>query len=84
MGEDIYLAPYYGNVTVMMYNKQLLADAATPPRISDSFADLMDIAQKTKAADSNKNRFPDPRRSARQHPVRLPAPPGCPRRLGRG
>ena len=27
VGEDIYLAPYYGNVTVMMYNKQLLADA---------------------------------------------------------
>ena len=23
--DDIYLAPYYGNVTVMMYNKQLLS-----------------------------------------------------------
>ncbi|CAN4045938.1 putative transcriptional regulator, partial [Dysosmobacter welbionis] len=22
-------------------------------------------------------RFPDPRRQRRQHPVRLPAPPGC-------
>ena len=83
VGEDIYLAPYYGNVTVMMYNKQLLADAGYAPEDIDSFADLMDIAQKTKAADSNKN-GPDPRRQRRQHPVRLPAPPGCPRRLGRG
>lgn len=57
VGEDIYLAPYYGNVTVMMYNKQLLADAGYAPEDIDSFADLMDIAQKTKAADSNKNGF---------------------------
>ena len=57
VGEDIYLAPYYGNVTVMMYNKQLLADAGYAPEDIDSFADLMDIAQKTKAADPNKNGF---------------------------
>ena len=55
--DDIYLAPYYGNVTVMMYNKQLLADAGYAPEDIDSFADLMDIAQKTKAADPNKNGF---------------------------
>ena len=47
--DDIYLAPYYGNVTVMMYNKQLLADAGYAPEDIDSFAGHpMDIAQKTR------------------------------------
>ena len=27
VGENIYLAPFFGNVTVMLYNKQLIADA---------------------------------------------------------
>ncbi|WP_443664292.1 extracellular solute-binding protein [Dysosmobacter sp.] len=57
VGEDVYLAPYYGNVTVMMYNKQLLSDAGYAPEDIDSFADIMDVAQKTKAADSSKNGF---------------------------
>ena len=57
VGEDIYLAPYYGNVTVMMYNKELLTAAGYTPEDIDSFADLMDIAQKTKDADSSKNGF---------------------------
>ena len=47
---DIYLAPYFGNVTVMLYNKQLIADAGYAPEDIDTFADLMDIAQKTNAA----------------------------------
>ncbi len=55
--EDIYLAPYFGNVTVMMYNKQLIADAGYAPEDIDSFADIMDIAQKTRAADAGKNGF---------------------------
>lgn len=55
--DDIYLAPYYGNVTVLMYNKQLLADAGYVPEDIDSFADIQDIAQKTRAADPNKNGF---------------------------
>ena len=55
--DDIYLAPYYGNVTVMMYNKQLIADAGYTPEDITTFEDLMDIAQKTKAADSSKNGF---------------------------
>lgn len=55
--DDIYLAPYYGNVTVMMYNKQLIADAGYAPEDIDSFADIMDIAQKTRAADVGKNGF---------------------------
>ncbi len=57
VNEDIYLAPYYGNVTVMMYNKQLIADAGYAPEDIDSFADIMDIAQKTRAADAGKNGF---------------------------
>ena len=55
--DDIYLAPYYGNVTVMMYNKQLLADAGYAPEDIDSFQDIQDIAQKTRAADPSKNGF---------------------------
>ena len=47
---NIYLAPFFGNVTVMMYNKQLIADAGYKPEDIDTFADLMDIAQKTNAA----------------------------------
>ena len=47
---DIYLAPYFGNVTVMLYNKQLIADAGYAPEDIDTFADLMDIAKKTNAA----------------------------------
>ena len=57
VGEDIYLAPYYGS------------DGHRP---EDQGGRLQ------------QERFPDPRRQRRQHPVRLPAPPGCPRRLGRG
>ena len=57
VGEDIYLAPYYGNVTVMMYNKELLSEAGYAPEDIDSFADLMDIAQKTKDAHPDKNGF---------------------------
>ena len=55
--DNIYLAPYYGNVTVMMYNKQLLADAGYAPEDIDSFQDIQDIAQKTRAADPSKNGF---------------------------
>lgn len=55
--DDIYLAPYFGNVTVMMYNKQLLADAGYAPEDVDSFADLMDIAHKTRQTDPSKNGF---------------------------
>ena len=57
VNDEIYLAPYYGNVTVMMYNKQLLADAGYTPEEIDSFADVQDIAQKTRAADPSKNGF---------------------------
>ena len=47
---DIYLAPYFGNVTVMLYNKQLIADAGYTPEDITTFEDLKVIAQKTKDA----------------------------------
>lgn len=50
VGDDIYLAPYFGNVTVMLYNKQLLADAGYTPEDVDTFAKLKDIAEKANAA----------------------------------
>lgn len=53
VGDDIYLAPFFGNVTIMLYNKQLIADAGYKPEDIDTFADLMDIAKKTNAAGKN-------------------------------
>lgn len=47
---SIYLAPYFGNVTIMLYNKQLIEDAGYKPEEITTFEDLMDIAQKTNAA----------------------------------
>ena len=47
---NIFLAPYFGNVTVMLYNKQLIADAGYAPEDIDTFAKLKDIAEKTNAA----------------------------------
>ena len=50
VGENIYLAPFFGNVTVMLYNKQLIADAGYAPEDITTFEDLKVIAQKTKDA----------------------------------
>lgn len=50
---SIYLAPYFGNVTIMLYNKQLIADAGYAPEDITTFDDLMDIAQKANAAGKN-------------------------------
>ncbi len=50
VGDDIYLAPFFGNVTVMLYNKQLIADAGYAPEDITTFEDLKIIAQKTKDA----------------------------------
>ena len=46
---DIYLAPFFGNVTVMLYNKALIEAAGYAPADIDTFEDLMDIAKKTNA-----------------------------------
>ena len=48
--DNIYLAPFFGNVTVMLYNKQLIADAGYTPEDITTFEDLKVIAQKTKDA----------------------------------
>lgn len=48
--DSIYLAPFFGNVTVMLYNKQLIADAGYTPEDITTFEDLKIIAQKTKDA----------------------------------
>ena len=53
--DSIYLAPYFGNVTVLLYNKQLIADAGYKPEDIDTFADVMDIA--TKAHEAGKLGF---------------------------
>lgn len=47
VGDDIYLAPFFGNVTVMMYNKKLIKAAGYEPEDITTFDDLMDIAKKT-------------------------------------
>jgi ABC-type glycerol-3-phosphate transport system substrate-binding protein len=51
VGDDVYLAPFFGNVTVLLYNKQLIADAGYQPEDITTFADVMDIAQKTHEAE---------------------------------
>ena len=48
--DNIYLAPFFGTVTVMLYNKQLIADAGYTPEDITTFEDLKVIAQKTKDA----------------------------------
>ena len=50
VGDDVYLAPFFGNVTVLLYNKQLIADAGYQLEDITTFADVMDIAQKTHEA----------------------------------
>ena len=47
---DIYLAPYFGNVTVLMYNKQLVADAGYTPEEIETMEDIMAIAKSANAA----------------------------------
>jgi ABC-type glycerol-3-phosphate transport system substrate-binding protein len=48
---SVYLAPYYGNVTVMMYNKPLLEAAGyTDIAELDSWEDVMNIAKATSEA----------------------------------
>lgn len=54
---SIYLAPYFGNVTVMAYNKELIEAAGYSAEDIDSFADIIDIATKTRESDSSKNGF---------------------------
>lgn len=50
VGEDVYLAPYFGNVTVMLYNKELVKAAGYEPADIQTFEDLMAIAKSANAA----------------------------------
>ncbi len=46
---DVYLAPYYGNVTVLLYNKALIEEAGYRPEQIDSLQDMYDACMKTSA-----------------------------------
>ncbi len=48
VGEDIYLAPYFGNVTVMMYNKANVEAAGYVPEDITSLEDMLAVAQAAK------------------------------------
>ncbi len=45
---DVYLAPYYGNVTVLMYNKQILESAGYEPEDIKSLEDVLAICRYAK------------------------------------
>lgn len=47
-----YLAPYFGNVTVLLYNKALIEAAGYTPETITTLEDMMDIATKANAAGS--------------------------------
>jgi len=46
---DTYLAPYFGNVTVLLYNKALIEAAGYAVEDIETMEDIMDIAKKTNA-----------------------------------
>ena len=45
---ELYLVPYYGNVTVLLYNKLFVKEAGYSPDKIDSLDDIMKICQITK------------------------------------
>ena len=53
VGEDIYLAPYFGNVTVMMYNKALVEAAGYTPEDIDTLDELLDVAKASQESGAN-------------------------------
>lgn len=55
VGNDAYLAPFFGNVTVMLYNKALAEAAGYKGNDIKTFDDVMKIAKKTK--ESGKDGF---------------------------
>ena len=48
--DNAYLAPYYGNVTVLMMNKANVEEAGYTVDTVDSLADILDICQKAQAS----------------------------------
>lgn len=53
VGEDIYLAPYFGNVTVMLYNKANIEAAGYDAESIATLQDLLDCATKAQANGTN-------------------------------
>ena len=49
---DVYVAPYYGNVTVLLFNRQIVADAGYS---TDQLSSLKDIYEVCKAAKDKGN-----------------------------
>lgn len=47
--DDVYLAPYYGNVTVMMFNKANVEAAGYDASSIESLDDILEICQKAQA-----------------------------------
>ena len=52
MGDDLYLAPYYGNVTVLLYNKANVEAAGYSGDTILSLEDMLAICEKAKAVNS--------------------------------
>ena len=46
---DVYLAPYYGNVTVLLYNRALIEEAGYNTDSIDSLQDIYAVCVRTKA-----------------------------------
>ena len=53
VGDDIYLAPYFGNVTVMLYNKANVEAAGYQPENITTLEDMLKVAQSLKEAGVN-------------------------------
>ena len=51
--EDIYLAPYFGNVTVLLYNKEDVKEAGYKPEDIKTLEDLLKVAKAEKEAGKN-------------------------------
>ena len=49
VGDDLYLAPYYGNVTVLLYNKANVEAAGYTGDTILSLEDMLAICEKAKA-----------------------------------
>ena len=52
VGDDLYLAPYYGNVTVLLYNKANVEAAGYSGDTILSLEDMLAICEKAKAVNS--------------------------------
>lgn len=53
VGDDIYLAPYFGNVTVMLYNKANVEAAGYKPEDITTLEDMLNVAKASKEAGTN-------------------------------